>query len=213
MARSLKINDLVRQPDEARDGEWEKAFFQSIIESRLTILDEAPQMGPDGWPYLQVSTDPSGEEPGYRLMEWLATRGIGLVVNPVKSYPDYVFTYGMIWNYKERGQFLSPLSEEIDSGPLSYEAGEEVVAGAPTDEYLPKYVRQVIGEFLGQQGIRSPKIIMLGKDAKNLELCFSLESLGNPKAEEHQGVAEALAWFLPAHYCWPQKKDFPTSTH
>jgi hypothetical protein len=37
-------------------------------------------------------------------------------------------------------------------------------------------------------------------DQKNYDLCFSLESFGNPPETEHKGLAEALSWFLPAHY-------------
>ena len=38
-------------------------------------------------------------------IEWLSDKGVGMVVNPTKGVPDYVFTYGMLWNYRERAQF------------------------------------------------------------------------------------------------------------
>ena len=71
-------------------------------------MNEEPQNGPDGWPYLLVRTSAEAAEPFARVVEWLAGRGIGLVVNPHKMVPDYVFTYGMLWNYIETGRFVLP---------------------------------------------------------------------------------------------------------
>ena len=41
---------------------------------------------------------------------------------------------------------------------------------------------------------------MISQDNIHFDLCFSLESLGNPPDNEHEGIAEALSWFLPTHY-------------
>jgi hypothetical protein len=40
----------------------------------------------------------------------------------------------------------------------------------------------------------------MNPDRTKFDLAFSLDSLGNPTADEHNGLAEAIAWFLPAHY-------------
>jgi hypothetical protein len=199
MARTLDLNNLCRQPDSARDNDWERAFFEALTDSKVQVPQSEPQVGPDGWPYLYVETNPQATEPSVRILDWLSTRGIGLVVNGNKEVPDYIFPYGMIWNWKERGEFIST-SQKINTGRVTFKAGEEIIAGGPTPEYLPVYVRQILNQFLKSQGVKEPKILVLSKDKKHFDLCFSLESLGSPPDHEHRGIAEALAWFLPQHY-------------
>lgn len=199
MARTLDLNNLCRQADNARDNDWERAFFEALIDSKVHVPQSEPQVGPDGWPYLYVETNPQATEPAVRIMDWLSTRGIGLVVNGNKEIPDYIFPYGMIWNWKERGEFISN-SQKVNTGRVSFKAGEEVIAGGPTPDFLPPYVRQILGQFLNSQGVKDPKILVLSKDKKHFDLCFSVESLGSPPDHEHRGIAEALAWFLPQHY-------------
>src|SRR5690606_22017578 len=86
------------------------------------------------------------------------------------------------------------------TGEVRWDQGQKIAAGAPTEKYLPTYVRKIVREFLRDQNVLAPKILMLSPDGQHYDLAFSLESLGNPPATEHQGIAEALAWFLPPHY-------------
>jgi len=199
MARSLDLNILTAQPDSYRNSGWEQAFFQGLVDGKVKLEKPEPITAPDGWPYLFAKTSPDATEPVVRIMDWLHTRGIGLVINGHKQVPDYVFSYGMIWNWKERGQFLTP-TDRIGDGEIIFNAGDKVVAGPPTRDYLPEYVRQILFQFLEGQGIKTPKILVLSRDGRHFDLCFSLESLGSPPQNEHKGIAQALAWFLPSHY-------------
>lgn len=200
MARILDLNILANQPESTRDDEWEQAFFHAFVDGRVTIHSSEPQRGPDGWPYFYVQTSPKATEPVVRLLEWLTTRGIGLVVNGQKQVPDYIFPYGMIWNWAERGQFLTPTDHALAPGTIELKAGQQIMAGSPSQSYLPLYVRQLLDEFLKGQGIAEAKVLMISHDKKHYDLAFSLESLGSPPDHEHRGIAEALAWFLPQHY-------------
>lgn len=200
VARALDLRTILNHPEGDRNAEWERTLFQALPDSLLKVESSDPQPGPDGWPYLFVSGDTNATEPASRILQWLSTKGIGLVLSPHKQVPDYVFTYGMIWNYRERGQFLSTMQQEVVTGKIQFNPGEKVLAGPPTEEYLPGYVRQVMREFLKAQGIKDPKILVMSRDQKVFDLCFSLEALGNPPQREHQGIAEAVSWFLPAHY-------------
>jgi hypothetical protein len=65
---------------------------------------------------------------------------------------------------------------------------------------LPQYVRNILKQFFMDQNVMRPRILVMSTDRKNYDLAFSLESLGNPPVKEHQGVAEAISWFLPPHY-------------
>lgn len=191
-----------------RDEAWESSFQEAFTQAKVKIDFPEPKEGPDHWPYLLVSTGPEADEPVVSVLNWLSTRGIGLALNAQKSAPDYVFSYGMIWNFRERGQFLSPQESALEnksqktpeSGRFELKHGQEVLTGSPSESYLPKYVRSVIKQFLMDQGVFTPKVLMVSVDHKNYDLCFSIESLKSPPAHEHANIAEALSWFLPAHY-------------
>lgn len=203
------LNELLRVDNAVRDEKWETDFFAELAHTNLNIISEEPQVGPDGWPYLFVQTDENGTEPAAKVLDWLHDKGIGLAVNPDREAPDYVFTFGMLWNYKERGQFLTPFDPQR-GGQVKIEEGEKIHAGAPNEAFLPEYSRKILREFLRQQGVEA-KVLMIGRlsraeaavpgaTAKHYDLCFSIESLKNPPAEEHRGIMEAISWFLPAHY-------------
>ena len=199
MSTHLDMDSILKRAPESRDDEWEKAFLHIFPESRLRILEETPTQGPDGFPYLMVSIDHEGTEPTAKVLDWLSDKGIGLVVNPFGTMPDYVFTYGQVWNFKERGVFNS----EFDAtrlGQFKLEKGQKIHVGEPTQEYLPTYIREILRAFFSNMGKKSVKILMMSEDRKHYDLCISLESLGSPKKEEHRGILEAISWFLPGHY-------------
>jgi hypothetical protein len=179
MAISLNIHDLLNTAESSRDEEWEKAFLHVFPQTKLRLLSDVPQAGPDSWPYLMVEIDENGT-----------------------AVPDYVFTYGMIWNYRQRQQFLTPVTTEPRQGQIKFEKDEKILAGGPTEDYLPHYVRTVLKEFFRQQNINDMKIVVVGRGGQDAhyDLCFSLEAMGSPDKTEHRGILEALSWFLPQHY-------------
>ena len=194
------LGDLLKTNGDLRDDVWEKAFLSALPTAKVSMLTTEAQQGPDGWPYFLVSTEATdATEPLVKVLEWLSSRGIGLVINPQRDAPDYVLTYGMIWNFRERGEFLSP-TRSVSAGAIEIQPGAEVLTGAPTEQFLPSYARAILKQFLLDQGIFAPKILLVSFDKSNYDLCFSLESLKSPPEKEHAGIAEALAWFLPAHY-------------
>jgi hypothetical protein len=200
------LNEHLQTKEENRNQAWDEKFFKMLSESNLKIMAEDPQQGPDGWPYLITETLVEGRDEEQRvdsaqkIFHWLATRGIGLVVNPRRlPYPDYVFSYGMIWSFRETGFFMK-YNAHNPASDFKIEQNAAIKTGPASEEYLPKYVRKVVKDFLVDQGVFSPRILMVAVDGVNYDLCFSLESFGNPPESEHQGILEAIAWFLPPHY-------------
>lgn len=194
-----QLQKILSVPEEQRDQNWENQFFVEFTKSNVQVLSAEPQYGPDGWPYLMVATGPEADEPAQRVIQWLAEKGIGLCVNPVKEYPDYVFSFGMLWSFTNTGYFYRPIQnsglQTVEFSPASI-----VHAGAPSSEYLPEAAKQILRDFFRDQNILAPKILLLSTDRLNYDLAFSLESLGNPPEAEHAGIAEAIGWFLPPHY-------------
>ena len=190
-----QIITCLKQEDQERDLKWQEEFLGIFPSAYVTLLSSQPQQGSDGMPYFLVQIKENSKEPVSKLFDWLSQKGIGLVVHPEKTYPDYIFTYGMIWYFKERRVFLEPHKE---NPKISQDA--KAVFGQPGKEFLPLYVRSILKQFFFDQGIYKPQIIMIGPDQYSMDICFCLESLGNPPISEHQGILKTISWFLPQHY-------------
>ena len=198
--RMSEMNELLKIDFERRDEAWEKAFLLALPDAPVRVLSPEPREGPDHWPYLLVSVgSPDATESLRDVIGWLSARGVGLVINPENEIPDYVLTYGMVWNFRERGEFLTPQAAN-PVGQFEVKPGQEMLTGVPSTAYLPQYARSVIKQFLADQGVFTPKILMVSFDKTNFDLALSIESLKSPPAHEHANIAEALSWFLPAHY-------------
>lgn len=202
-----KIYELAATPQTNRDGAWHADFFKELPLANVTVVDETPAPGPDNWPYLKVELNEKSKEPVANVLNWLSTRGIGLVVNPKKELPDAVLTYGMTWNFRQTGHIFttdnntcSVIQKAPAESKFELQKGQMIHAGAPSEQYLPKYVREILQAFFHDNGVKTPKILVVSQDREQYDLCFSVESLGNPEPAEHPGVLEALAWFLPANY-------------
>ena len=201
----MDMVEVLKVQDEKRDSQWEEVFTESLLESTVHFIERAPKNGPDGWPYLMVQTQ-AGEletqseaEPATSVFQWASRNGVGVVVNPRKDYPDYIYTFGMVWGLLKKGKLHDP-SAGAQSGLLEMQDGQGVLAGPPSEDYFPIEIQKVVREFLQQQGVLTPKILVLSTDRIHFDLCFSSESLGSPSKEEHQGVLEALSWFFPPYY-------------
>lgn len=209
MTNTPDIYQLLQVQDQLRDQKWEDSFLKALPKAKLSLISETPVAGPDGWPYLMANVDEKGSEPADRVMGWLSDKGIGLVLNPNGQTPDFVFSYGMLWNFRERQEFITQDKMQFEddlksrnpkADSLVFESGQKVLAGPPSKEYLPDYVRGIIRSFLKENGFSAIKILVISPDQKNFDLCFSLESMGSPKEEERTSFLEALSWFLPSHY-------------
>lgn len=194
-----ELKNLLNIPDEERDIEWEKKFLDLIPDIKIKLITDTPQMGPDRFPYLLAETADDAKEPIEKVIKWLSDKGIGLVLNPNQKFPDYIFSYGMLWNYVTTGRFRTGMM--LATNPdIEIEAGSKFYVGTPSDTYLPQKVRAILREYLHDQGVMKPKIIMISKNNIDFDLCFSQESFGNPEINEHRGILEAISWFLPTHY-------------
>lgn len=195
-----RMEGLLAVAPEARSSEWVETFCRELVGSRVHLVSDRARYGPDGFPYLMVRT--GGTEPMGRLLPWLAKKGIGLVVNPEKGTPDMLFTYGMVWHFIEFGFFFRYHEvNKAPSAPGPLEGMQSIRCGQPSESYLPSGVRLILKQFLADQGILSPRIVMVSWDqGQSYDLTFSAESVGALPGEAQQELLEALAWFLPPHY-------------
>ena len=197
----MKFEELIQQNEAHRNEQWEKDFLAQFPEQKVVLESEEVRMGSDSWPYLFVRSESNSTEPVWKVIEWLSQKGVGLALNTHKQIPDYIFTYGMIWFFKEEGVFHKPSSEASLSKKAQFEEGQKIISGPPNAQYIPPYVREILKEFFLDQELKEGvRWSIVSADGKHYDLCFSLESLGNPKKEEHQGIAETLSWFFPTHF-------------
>jgi hypothetical protein len=185
----------------ARNREWETEALHLLSKLNYQLIYKEAKEGPDGWPYLWVTPVESeqGSESFRHITNWLQSRGIGLAILPAAGeQPDFVFSYGMIWNYIETGKFV--VEGGTQGGDFTLKDGQTAWVGSPSEEYFPSYARGILKRFLMDQGVLNPKILMVSQDQKHYDLAFSVESLGNPDKSEWEGVLQAFSWFLPTHY-------------
>lgn len=192
-------------PENKRDLDWEKNFLKLFPHGFISIIEDKTQVGPDSFPYLFAEISDKSSEPVPQVISWLSERGIGLAINPNQAYPDFVFPYGLIWNFRERGEFLTQNAIRAEA-QVVLEEGTKIFAGAPDISYLPDYSRKIVKQFLQEQGVLQPRVLLMqtgnpsSLEFSQFDLCFSLESLGRPPRHEHDGILKALSWFFPAHY-------------
>ena len=161
----MNLEQIVEIPEESRDAKWESDFLTALTKgAKVIVLSDKPIPGPDGLPYLMVdlalgsnddlqtktaSAQSLPSQPLENVLMWLCDNGIGLVINPQKSVPDYVFPYGMLWNWRQTGSFISPADTYVTglSGSVQFKNGEEILVGPPSLDYLPQDVREILKEF------------------------------------------------------------------
>ena len=196
---SEKLNQLLQTPLEKRPSNWEEEFLRIFPSCSLRIMHDTPQVGPDRWPYLLVSTN-MGDEPATEVLTWLSSRGIGMALNAHKSEPDYVFPYGMIWNFVHSGRFIEARkADSILEEKIMIRPGQQLWIGEPSKTLIPDYVRSILRQFFSDQGLKSVQWAMVSKDQINFDLCFSMQSFGNPSLPEQNQWLKAMSWFLPMH--------------
>src|SRR3989344_8886935 len=100
-----EVLELLAVAQKDRDVQWEMNFLKKFPDSKITLMAQAPQAGPDHFPYMFIEIKEDSTEPAMNLLKWISQNGVGLAINPTKSFPDFVLTFGMIWNYFKSGQF------------------------------------------------------------------------------------------------------------
>lgn len=190
LAEHLEVNSGLR------DDLWEQELFRLLPQSSIYIIKDSVQMGPDGWPYLYLSTDKTkehvAEDHAAHLIQWAYENAVGLVLNPDKERPDYIFHYGLLWNFVHNKFFIKDFVSEFPENAPIY-------ISQVSEDIIPQHALNFIKEYIKSAGIDKPRGALISRDKINYEFALSLESLGNPPKEEHEGIARGIGWFLPNH--------------
>ena len=205
--------DLCSVPQEKRDENWFAEFLSNVPLASFKTTEQQVITGPDGFPYFQLELP----EPGIQFQcfvldnmvyDFLLTSGIGVVINSSKAQPDWVFTYGDIFNYAIKKDFYNQDNTHFNK------AGEEqitptdmnnnVMVGQPSEFILPNPARAVLKGFLQYKKIEEPKVLLMTmttpdkKEAQDLVFNFTPKDFASE--EEFQATVQQMQWFLPRHY-------------
>ena len=193
----MTMNQLLKTPLSKRHSDWEQSFLRAFTESDLYLRSDEPFQGPDGFSYMDISTEQDAQKINIQdFLSWCGQAGVGLVLNlKFNKTPEYVFTYGMLWNYLLRQSFLN-----IESSKKPKES-HPVLVHKILEAYLPRYVRENIKEFLTSNQIEGVKIGLISRgDKTTYELLWYFSNNTDLIEKDQKTLLESLAWFLPLDY-------------
>lgn len=198
------LTELCDYPVSRRDLTWEKSLSRGFQESAIFLVEDQPFQGPDGFSYMHISNEKGTPLEKEDFLTWCFESGLGLVLNlKDKKAPDYVFNYGMVWNYLLRGKFINEV-------PKMKEAGEDLYVHKIEEGYFPKDARKVIKNFLEMNKVDDVKVSLVsGGDGTPYELMWHFPNLKVENESEKTSLLEAIAWFLPLDYrlAWSDEQD------
>jgi hypothetical protein len=216
LQKTAVLERLFRTPREQRDANWLAEFYAAAPDASLKVGEQQLIQGPDKFPYLALYLPAEGEEfTAFCISQILNNcleHGVGCVIAPDKSAPEWVFTYGNLWSLHSYNTFDATPPAKGEEEPLK--AGRQVLIASPSDTFLPPFARHVIKHFLNNAGILHPQVLLIS-DASSTptqSLAFSVYPDDFPDSESYQGVMNRLkAWFLPPHYgliALPRSSDY-----
>jgi len=189
------LKELCELPISKRDLAWEKSLAKAFNDSDVFLVEDQPFQGPDGFSYMHISSERGERIDKEDFLSWCFESGLGLVLNlKEKKAPDYVFNYGMVWNYLLRGKFMNEVLE-------ARESEEDLYVHKISEGYLPKEVRRVVKDYLAMNKIDDAKISLVsGGDGTPYELMWCFPNTEITKEADKTTLLEAIAWFLPLDY-------------
>lgn len=103
--------DLFQIPQEERDDNWQRTFYDNV--KTATYACDNPQVftGPDGFPYFILKTPEANKLfQSFCIQnmkdDFLLEKGFGVVINPKETSADWVFSYGDIVNLHLNKEFF-----------------------------------------------------------------------------------------------------------
>jgi hypothetical protein len=204
LEKTAALDRLFQIPRDRRDAAWIAAFYQAAPEASLATGEQQLIKGPDGLPYFALYLPkPNAPFDSFciaQVAENCLTHGVGCVINPDKTPPDWVFTYGNLWSLHSYSTFDATPPAKPQATPT---AGRQVLMAAPSEQFLPAPARNVLKSYLQQVGVKEPQVLLIS-DAQatpTQSLAFSFYREDAQSDEQYHEVLNVLkAWFLPPHY-------------
>lgn len=209
LAKTAEVAQLCSVPREQRNDVWRRQFHVAIPEASMRTQTPQVLVGPDGFPYFVLLLPQPGV--GFEtfclshILDFCLDNGVGIVVNPDKGQPDYVFPYGALWAFRSRGVFEPEMPVDAPRGfaPETLPEGRQVLVGQPSEDYFPANARRVVSRFLRERlGIAQPACFLLMDGASKPEqsLVFNIHPTNFANEPDFARALQALRWYLPNDY-------------
>ena len=212
LENTAKIHALCQIPAEARNKSWTVSFLQFLPTASMTCGDPQIFTGPDGLPYFALNIPKQGQSfESYSLvhvLNYVTDSGVGIAINPsVDRAPDWVFSYGDLWNFRQTGQFI-PETPRFANSTGADQSGEvkearPVLIGQPNNELLPDYVRKALDHTLRNHfKIELPSVFLMIDEGLNPKqnLVFNVFERNFADPQEFAFAKNYLSWALPRDY-------------
>lgn len=205
------LTELFKVKGELRDEVWRDAFLANVADASFVCSDPQVISGPDGFPYFVLNT-PEPNKPfqcyviNNMIHDFLLEQGLGVVINPEKGNPDWVFSYGDIVNFHLRNEFYTQSNNwDMQKADEVLESEEKVLVGQPSEYIIPEHTRRILRLFFESLQIKGAKIALLNRpkgEEFSQQLVFNLTPNKFKDREQFNGIMGYVSWFLPKHYSY-----------
>lgn len=210
LEKTAALDKLFAIPHEQRDNNWQQSFLENVEEASFECNDPQVISGPDGFPYFVLNLPEANKEfqcyvikhmvPGFIL-----DNGLGVVINPSKGQPDWVFTYGELINYHLRNEFYTDSKNWYVQTENTLKENTEMLIGQPSEYVIPSQTRNILKKYLKQYTDVEVKFLLTNRPEGEeflQQLVFNLTPSDFQSEEHFNGVMQNLGWFLPRHYTY-----------
>ena len=207
------LAELVKTPKAERDEQWQETFLANVSSASFRCGEPQVAVGPDGYPYFQLHLpEPNKSFQCFvidEMKDHLLKSGFGIVINPAPDSADWVFSYGDVLNLELTNTFYTdgetPFSKVANDETIDKD--EKVMVGQPSEKMLPKAAREIISKQLKENGIETPKVVLLmrtSEDGKDIsqDLAFNVTPKDFDDENRYRAVMKSIGWYLPRHYSY-----------
>lgn len=211
LEKTTILNELFKVEGELRDENWREKFFENVADASFACSDPQIISGPDGFPYFVLNTpEPNKQFQCYviknMIPDFLLEQGFGVVINPEKGNPDWVFSSGDIVNYHLRNEFYTKSDNwDMQKSDEVIAEEEKVLVGQPSEYIIPVQTRAILRMFFESLQITDAKIALLNRpkgEEFSQQLVFNLTPDKFKDREHFNTVMAYVSWFLPKHYSY-----------
>ncbi|SNS50950.1 hypothetical protein SAMN06295912_10821 [Sphingomonas laterariae] len=199
---------------DVRDDSWTDSFFAAAWNAAIALPAAAPETGPDGFAYLRIDIPEPGTVFDSQSLAHLAqdcvdrASGVALFPHPAADRPVFVMSMGLLESLLRYGDWRGDpvdLAEQGhgaggESGPMTLKAGETILRGAPSSDYLsPAAARAMAAHLAGKWNMARPRVALLANPAmrptRSLVINRRLASFADEA--DAQYFAQCVMWHLP----------------
>ncbi|MBL7862725.1 MAG: hypothetical protein JNJ65_16280 [Cyclobacteriaceae bacterium] len=212
------VVELLTVPPNQRNDDWDKQFYDNILQASFTCGNPQVVQGPDGLPYFMLQY-PESKKPFnpfslISIKDHVLKNGFGVALSPDGQQVIWSIPHGAMVNLHLNGKLFTQADHTNLPEREVLKEKTEVFYGQPSEEHLPATTREVLKDFLQTQGIAEPKMALMMRErpeGPSLELVFNIHAEEFESEQQFEALMKMVQWFLPRHYVitvLPKKPEY-----